>query len=140
MRWGQRHGQRGRRQRRDCGNGGNDRLIGGNGDDVLTGGNGNDTLTGSPGNDTLIGGANNDTYAFNTTGPVGSDVVTEASVGGTDTITLSGSGVGGTLDLGSVAAQVVNGNLTLTLTAAQVENAIGGNGSDTLIGTPPPTR
>jgi Ca2+-binding RTX toxin-like protein len=116
------------------GNGVNNTLTGGNGNDVLQGGAGNDTLTGSAGDDNLTGGAGNDTYRYNTNGALGTDSVTEGPGGGTDTLNFSGSNSGVSVNLGVTGNQTVNGNLTLNLTAAEVENLTAGNGADTLIG------
>ena len=82
----------------------------------------------------MSGLGGNDTYAFNTNSALGSDTITEAAGGGTDAITFSGSTSATTLDLEIAGPQVVNANLTLTLTPAQVENITGGNGNDTLTG------
>ena len=83
----------------------------------------------------LIGGAGNDSYSFNTNTARGSDTVQEASGEGTDTLNFTGSTAAVVVDLGVAgAAQVVNANLTLTLASAEVENATGGSGNDTLTG------
>lgn len=100
---------------------------------TLNGLGGNDTLTGGAGNDILTGGAGNDTYSFNTNTARGSDLIDESG-GGTDTITFSGSDNSVTIDLSLTGNQVVNGNLTLNLTADQIENVTGGNAADTLTG------
>ena len=101
------------------GTSGNDNLTGTTGADLLSGLAGNDTLTGLAGDDTLdggtgadsmIGGAGNDTYIRDNT----SDVITEGSGAGTDTV-LSNL----TYTLGSNVE-----NLTLTGT-----NAINGTGN-----------
>jgi Ca2+-binding RTX toxin-like protein len=113
---------------------GNDTLTGGAGNDTLIGNSGNDTLTGGAGNDTLIGGAGNDSYAFDTDSALGIDTVTEASGGGTDTLNFNGSSNVITVNLGTTGNQFINGNLTLNLTSAQVENVTGGSNNDTLTG------
>lgn len=110
-------------------------LNGGNGNDSLQGSSGNDTLNGGSGNDTMAGGTGNDVYYLNSL----SDVITEASSAGSDTVlsslnytlganlehlTLSGSATTGT---GNALNNTLTGNgLANTLT--------GGAGSDTLIG------
>ncbi len=86
---------------------GNDRLLGGLGDDILMGDAGNDTLLGGEGNDTLIGGDGIDTADYST-----------------DT-------TGVTVDLSSGRATGDDaGRDTLT----GIENVIGGEGNDVLIG------
>ncbi len=116
------------------GDAGNDTLAGGNGNDTLSGGAGNDSLTGNAGNDSLTGDSDNDTYAFNTNTALGTDTVTEASGGGTDTLNFTGSNNAVTVNLATTGNQTVNSNLTLNLTSAQVENVTGGNNGDTITG------
>jgi Ca2+-binding RTX toxin-like protein len=116
------------------GGAGADQLYGGSGDDTLQGAGGADALYGEAGNDSLVGGAGNDTYYFDTDTPLGADTLTEASGGGTETLQFGGSNDAISVDLGLVGDQVVNGNLTLNLTAAQVERATGGTGDDLLTG------
>lgn len=116
------------------GGAGTDQLNGNNGNDMLTGGAGNDTLTGHAGDDSLTGGSGNDTYNFDTDSPLGTDTVSEAAGGGTDTLQFAGSNNAINLDLSLAGAQVVNANLGLNLTAAQVERATGGNVGDTIAG------
>jgi Ca2+-binding RTX toxin-like protein len=109
-------------------------LNGGTGNDTLHGLSGNDSLTGAAGNDALLGGSADDTYNFDIDSALGTDTITEAAGEGTDTITFSGSTGGVALDLGVAGVQTVHPNLAIDLTALQVENAIGGNGNDTLTG------
>jgi Ca2+-binding RTX toxin-like protein len=103
---------------------------------TITGNSGNNTLNGGGGNDTLIGGTGNDTYLFSITTSVGTDTITEAVVGGQDTIDLTGTTAAIRLNLGITTAQtlVANGS-KLTLTAANaIENVIAGAGADRIIG------
>jgi Ca2+-binding RTX toxin-like protein len=90
-------------------------------------------FSGGGGNDTLIGGTGDDEFAFEAVAALGTDTV--RGNGGRDTITLQGTLLDSTLNLALVgpASQVVNANLSLILLDA-VENAVGGNGNDTLIG------
>ncbi len=112
---------------------GNDALNGGAGADALDGGDGNDKLYGESGNDTLVGGAGNETYVFNTNTPLDSDTVTDSA--GNDYLYFVGSTNNVTVNLGLTTPQVVNANLTLTLTSAtSIEHIYGGSGNDTLIG------
>ena len=114
------------------GNAGVNTLVGGSGNDSLIGAGGADTLDGGSGVDTLVGGAGNDTYVVDDT----SDVVTEASDEGTDTVqssvtytlssdvdnlTLTGSdNINGT---GNALANTLTGN-------SGVNTLIGGSGND----------
>src|SRR5262249_17026844 len=103
----------------------------------IDGGDGNDTITGGSGNDTLTGGAGNDTFRFDTDNALGSDFVDESG-GGVDTLDFSATTTravsidlgnvdtvpfspttirAASIDLGNPPAQVVNDNLTLTLSA-----------------------
>ncbi|MFN0053885.1 MAG: S8 family serine peptidase, partial [Planctomycetales bacterium] len=94
-----------------------------------------DTLSGNSLSNSLTGGAGNDTYLINADTPQGSDTIVETSAGGTDTIDFSAGALGVILDLSLTTAQVVNSNLTLTLSAADgLDNLIGGSGNDTLSG------
>jgi Ca2+-binding RTX toxin-like protein len=119
------------------GNGGDNTLNGGAGNDTLLGDAGNDTLIGGTGNDTLVGGTGNDTYLFSiTTTSLGTDTITEAVVGGQDTIDFSGTTAAIRLNLGITTTQtlVANGS-KVTLTAANaIENVIAGAGADRIIG------
>ncbi len=115
---------------------GNDSLYGMAGNDTLLGGDGDDLLDGGSGTDSMTGGLGNDTYVVEAT----TDVIVEASGGGTDTIlssvtltlgaevenlTLTGtSGIGGT---GNSLANTLTGN-----SGANTLN--GGTGNDVLIG------
>ncbi|PSF35262.1 sodium:calcium exchanger [Aphanothece hegewaldii CCALA 016] len=69
---------------------------------ILIGNTGNNILTGGGGNDTLTGGGGNDTYVFASLAD-GIDRITDFNVVN-DLITLSASGFGGGLSLGSLDA------------------------------------
>jgi Ca2+-binding RTX toxin-like protein len=109
-------------------------LYGDDGNDTLTGGGGNDVLVGGAGTDSLVGGAGNDTYLFDADVALGIDTVNDSA--GVDTFDFAATtGQAIALNLGLITAQVVNPNLTLTLTSASaIENVIGGSLADTLIG------
>lgn len=110
-------------------------LTGGGGNDTLVARDGNDTLEGGAGDDTLNGGANDDTYLFDTDNALGRDTINE-SLGGIDTLDFSATSTRSVaVNLGTAAAQVVNAGLVLTLSAGNtIENATGGDQSDTIIG------
>ncbi|MCW9681422.1 M10 family metallopeptidase C-terminal domain-containing protein, partial [Dolichospermum planctonicum UHCC 0167] len=111
-------------------------ITGNTANNILDGGLGNDTLNGGLGNDSLIGGTGNDTYLFSITTSVGTDIITEAVVGGQDTIDFTGTTTAIRLNLGITTTQtlVANGS-KLTLTAANtIENVIAGAGADRIIG------
>jgi Ca2+-binding RTX toxin-like protein len=110
-------------------------LTGGAGSDVLNGRQGNDTLEGGAGNDTLDGGQGDDTYWFDTDSALGSDTVNEAIDEGRDTLDFSAGSLGVSVNLGTTVLQVINPNLSLTLSGAnRIENAIGGTGNDIFVG------
>jgi len=117
------------------GNALNNVLSGGTGgNDTLNGMDGNDTLTGGAGNDALLGGAGDDTYLFDTDSALGTDTITDAAGNGTDTLNFSDSSNAITVNLGTAGNQIVNSRLTLNLTAAQMENVIGGSNNDSITG------
>lgn len=93
----------------------NDTLTGQGEGDVISGLGGNDSLIGGAGNDTLFGGAGSDTID----GGADNDTVSYASVTAALTINLATNSATG------------EGNDTL----ANIENAIGGSGSDTITGS-----
>ncbi|MEH2065739.1 MAG: calcium-binding protein [Nostoc sp.] len=100
-----------------------------------TGNSGNNILTGNSGNNILTGGLGNDTYAFNASTPLGSDRIQETTTGGNDSLSFNGTTTDIRVNLGIITTQTVNSNLKLTLSANNViENVVGGNGSDRLIG------
>jgi Ca2+-binding RTX toxin-like protein len=120
-------------------------LTGNSSANTLTGNSGNNVIDGGAGNDTMIGGAGNDTYYVDSS----SDVVTENSVEGTDTIQSSvtltiaanvenltltgGSAINGT---GNTVANEITGNgANNSLSGAQGNDTLyGGGGNDTLNG------
>jgi Ca2+-binding RTX toxin-like protein len=116
------------------GNNLNNVLIGGGGDDTLTGGLAGDTLDGGAGDDRLVGGAGNDTYRFDADSALGTDTIDEAG-GGTDTLDFSATTRDVAANLSTASAQVINANLTLTLSANYtIEDVTGGAGNDALTG------
>jgi Ca2+-binding RTX toxin-like protein len=110
------------------GTAGADSLLGTSGNDTLTGLDGNDTLDGSTGADSLVGSTGNDVYIVDNA----SDVVTEASGAGTDTVrtTLLAYTLGANLE-----ALVFTGAGNFSGTGNTLANSItGGAGNDTLNG------
>jgi beta-glucanase (GH16 family) len=119
-------------------------LVGTSGADTLTGGAGADSLSGETGVDRLVGGAGNDTYYISD-----SDVVVEASGGGSDTVStpisyvlgsnvenLTLTGAGRAAGFGNSLANVITGNSGANhlegLAGADTINGMGG--ADTIIG------
>src|SRR5205814_2075894 len=85
--------------------------------DSLTGNALNNSLTGGAGNDVLSGGAGSDSYIFDTDSPLGSDTINEAG-GGTDTLYFAPTTTKNVaINLSRATPQIVNANLTLTLSA-----------------------
>ncbi len=111
-------------------------LTGGSLNDVLTGNGLANTFIGGPGNDLMTGADGNDHYLFDADGELGSDTIVETSTGGTDTIDFSGTTTQSvTLNLYNVLTQIVDANLSLTLSAGDgIENLIGSALNDLLTG------
>jgi Ca2+-binding RTX toxin-like protein len=112
---------------------------GGNGNDTLIGNSSNNILNGYAGNDTMIGGLGNDTYYVDSS----SDVVTESSGQGTDTVKSSSislnlsnySNVENLTLTGSSNLNLTGNSSANTLTGNSGNNIIdGGTGIDTMIG------
>ena len=120
---------------KSIGGSGADSLAGNGAVNTLTGGPGDDTLNGGAGGDLLFGGLNNDTYVFTTASAAEADQVTENTNEGTDTLNFSTLTTSVVLNLGVVGVQAVHTNRTVQLNSISTfENAVGGSGSDTLIG------
>ena len=109
-------------------------LYGDDGNDTLTGGGGNDVITGGAGTDSQVGGAGNDLYLFDADLALGIDTVNDSA--GIDTLDFSAtSSQAIALNLALNTTQVVNANLTLTLTSGSaIETLTGGSQNDTLTG------
>ncbi len=117
------------------GGSGADTLFGNTLNNTLTGGAGDDKLLGAAGSDVLLGGANNDTYMFVPTSTAEADQVTENANEGTDTLNFAYLTTSVAVNLGSTSVQSVHTNRTLRLNSLSTfENAVGGTGSDTLLG------
>jgi Ca2+-binding RTX toxin-like protein len=112
----------------------NDTILGNTNANNLSGGAGNDSLSGLGGSDTLNGGEGDDTYRFGTNTALGSETINDSA--GMDTLDFSDSTLlGVAVNLSQTTAQTVNANLGLTLTASSlIENVIGTNNNDTLVG------
>ena len=113
--------------------------IDGTGNDLantLTGNAGNNVLDGGTGADTMTGGAGNDTYVVDST----TDVVTESSSGGTDTVQAASptrsaatSRIWPLIGTGNING--TGNTLANTLTGNAGNNALsGGTGADTMVG------
>ena len=117
------------------GGSGNDTLIGNALNNRITGNAGNDTIHGLQGDDTLLGGLGDDVYVFGTATSAEADTVTEASNGGTDTLSFNTISTPVTLSLASSSIQEVHTNRTLKLNSGSTfENAAGGPAGDSLTG------
>jgi ELWxxDGT repeat protein len=117
------------------GGSGADNLIGNSLSNILTGGPGDDTLNGAAGSDILVGGANNDTYLFGAATAAEADQVIENTNDGIDLLNFAYLTTDVALNLGATAIQPVHLNRTLKLNSVSTfENAMGGTGSDTLLG------
>jgi len=125
------------------GNAANNILTGADGNDTLNGGAGDDTLNGGDGLDSLLGGAGNDTYfvTLDSVTAAITDIVTEKSNEGSDTLRLSGSAV---LDVAKVfdLADFANfenidasgtGTTKLNLIGNTTDNSLIGNDADNVI-------
>jgi Ca2+-binding RTX toxin-like protein len=124
---------------------GNDRVMGGRGSDEIEGGDGTDLVEGEQGNDTVNGGAGDkDVVEGNQgddsleggagnedviLGSTGNDKI-DGGPGEHDIADYAGTGGGVTIDL---ATQSVSGAENEHMTG--IEDAIGGSGGDTLIGS-----
>lgn len=115
---------------------GSDKIEGGDGSDLVEGEQGNDEVNGGPGDkdvvegnqgdDTLEGGAGNEDVII---GSTGNDQI-DGGPGEHDIADYAGTGGGVNIDL---ASQTVTGAEGEHLTG--IEDAIGGSGNDTLIGS-----
>ncbi len=118
------------------GNSYNNTLSGLVGNDYLNGGHGNDVLNGGAGADEMLGGYGNDTYYVDDA----SDLVTELSVQGTDTVNSAisytlGANVERLTLTGAVAIDGTCNTLSNILTGNAAANVLNGDtGNDTLIG------
>ncbi|MBM3845919.1 MAG: calcium-binding protein, partial [Verrucomicrobia bacterium] len=108
--------------------GGNDRLLGGGADDDLNGGAGDDFLS---------GGLGNDRYHFDGDEAFGDDTIDEQFGAGVDTLDFAQTTlVGVRVDLALLTRQLVTGaeHSSITLVQANLENLIGSEQADVLIG------
>ena len=120
------------------GDAGDDTIVARAGDDTVFGGSGADTIMGDEGNDLIFGGSDADLVLAG----AGDDVVfAQANDGddvydggtGTDTIDLSATNLGVTVDLGAGGIGQSLSSEAGTDTIRHFENVIGGAGHDTII-------
>ncbi len=110
------------------GGGGRDLLAGGAGDDLIDGGAGGDSLSDGTGADTVLGGEGDDLLLAATDGE---DDVFDGG-GGVDTLDLTGTRLGVSVDLGGgTAIGVETGRDALR----DIEAALAGSGADRLVGS-----
>ncbi|NOS70945.1 MAG: LEPR-XLL domain-containing protein [Verrucomicrobia bacterium] len=109
-------------------------IIGGALNNTLTGNALANQLTSGPGNDTLIGGAGNDVFIFVQYG--NPHTVTVIGDAGEDLLDFSAFILPLTVNLGTTGSMqtVAAGELQLVLSNLDLEDVIGGAGSDTLTG------
>ena len=121
-------------------------IHGGGGDDILDasaftagntrllGGDGNDVLTGGAMIDLLDGGAGDDRFVYLENGVADIDLVLGGD--GVDTIDFGAFSLPIQLQLGNTAIQTVEASeLDIRIPFADVENAVGGSGGDTITGS-----
>jgi Ca2+-binding RTX toxin-like protein len=115
-------------------------LVGNGGDDSIVSGGGNDTLDGGAGNNTLVGGSGDDWFRVAPNGGTQSagpsrDIIIDT--GGNDTLDLSGSPVGVTLNLDQTGTdQVVDASGDVLRINGQIENLIGSAFNDAITAGP----
>jgi Ca2+-binding RTX toxin-like protein len=127
------------------GGGGNDKIYGGRGSDQIEGGEGTDIVEGEQGNDTVNGGGGDGDLVE---GNQGDDTLNggagneDVIVGGTGNDKINGGpGEHDIADYAGVGGAVTINLQNQTVTGAEgehlegIEDAIGGSGNDTLIGT-----
>ena len=109
-------------------------VVGSQANDTIVGNNASNFLEGSGGDDMLEGGLGNDTYVFNANTGIGTDTINDAT--GSDTLDFSPTtSMGVTVSLMTSTVQAVNANLSLILTTASLlDNLVGSQANDTLIG------
>ncbi len=112
-------------------------LTGGSGNDTLTGNDLANVLLGGLGTDILAGGLGADVYPMDTDDPLNAKTIVESMAdAGHDILDFSGtSTLSISLNLSILGSpQVVNGNLTLTITGEGLEEVIGGSRDDVIRG------
>jgi Ca2+-binding RTX toxin-like protein len=107
-------------------------VIGGNGNDDITGASGPNTLRGGPGTDTLNGAGGNDTLQGDRCCSFFADVFNGGD--GNDTVTYRDHFSALTVDIDGVADDGQDGGAEGDNVRTNVENVIGGSGSDTITG------
>jgi Ca2+-binding RTX toxin-like protein len=114
----------------------NDTIVGGAGQDLLVGLDGNDFIDGGIAPDLMVGGGGNDFYIVDDAG----DVVTEAALGGTDTVNADinytlGAEVENLLLISTVAINGTGNGANNIITGNGAANLLSGLiGADTLTG------
>ena len=122
------------------GDAGNDKLRGNEGDDILIGGAGNDIFTGGNGDDLMDGGDGNDLFdAADSPTPTSAGKNTINGGAGLDTVSYArsgSSGAGTLIDLsGAADPDLTFGFEDVDDIFINIENAIGTNGNDMILGT-----
>jgi Ca2+-binding RTX toxin-like protein len=110
-------------------------IYGGSGNDTIAGNALNNYFIGGVGNDSITGGLGSDRYVIDADTDLGSDRIVEIAAGGTDALDFSGTTTKAiTLNLASVANQLVATGVNVIMPTVAIENAYGGYLNDNFTG------
>jgi Ca2+-binding RTX toxin-like protein len=114
-----------------------EQVIGGSGRDRIFGNENDNMIDGGPGGDKVEGRDGNDTYVYRNNAVSGvADEIIEESSGGTDWISFGESNpVNSAVTIDLAAGTATVGSFSVSWTGGRIENAVGGNGNDTLFGS-----
>jgi serralysin len=110
-------------------------VYGGSGNDTIIGNASNNVFIGSAGSDSITGGLGNELYIIDADVDLGTDTLIELVAGGIDALDFRSTTTKAiTLNLGTVANQLVATGVNLIMPSGQIEYAYGGSLGDNLIG------
>jgi Ca2+-binding RTX toxin-like protein len=110
-------------------------VYGGSGNDTIAGNALNNYFIGGAGNDSITGGLGSDRYVIDADTDLGSDRIIEIAAGGTDALDFSGTTTKAiTLNLASVANQLVATGVNVIMPTVAIKNAYGGYLNDNFTG------